>query len=191
MASFNHFDFLAPIYDHFIKPKDPVKLRSLLKLPVSGNLLDVGGGTGRISIMLRDSVTRIVIADSSIGMLAQARNKNSFIIVCTDSEGLPFEDGSFERVIMVDAFHHVYDYKSTVEELWRVVKPGGRIVIEEPNIHTIPVMITAIVEKLALMRSHFISPLVIFNSFPYPNAKKQIESEGFTSWIVVDKEGEP
>jgi ubiquinone/menaquinone biosynthesis C-methylase UbiE len=189
VAHFNHFDFLAPIYDHFIKPNDPGKLRSLVNLPVSGNLLDVGGGTGRISFMLRDSVTRIVIADSSIGMLTQARNKNCFIIVCSNSEGLPFEDDSFERVIMVDALHHVFDYRATAIELWRVVKPGGRIVIEEPNIHTIPVKITAILEKLALMRSHFISPRLISNTFSYPNAKTHIEREGFTSWVVVDKEG--
>lgn len=189
MAHFNHFDFLAPIYERFIKPIDPIKLRALVDLPVSGNLLDVGGGTGRISFMLRDSVKSIVIADSSFGMLSQADNKKSFIIVCSNSEELPFKDDSFERVIMVDALHHVYDYRVTAEELWRVVKPGGRIVIEEPNIHAMQVKITAIVEKLALMRSHFVSPLVISNSFSYPNAKTHIETEGFTSWVVVDKEG--
>jgi ubiquinone/menaquinone biosynthesis C-methylase UbiE len=188
MAHFNHFDFLAPIYDRFIKPKDPVKLRALLDIPDSSNLLDVGGGTGRISFMLRDSVKRIVIADSSIGMLTQAMNKNCFLIVCLNSEGLPFKAGSFERVIMVDALHHVYDYKATANELWRVVKPGGRIVIEEPNIHKMPVKITAIVEKLTLMRSHFVSPLEISNSFSYPNANTFIEREGFTAWVVVDKE---
>ena len=190
MAHFDHFDFLAPLYDFFIKPVDPAKLRSLVGLPVAGNLLDVGGGTGRISFMLRDPVTRIVIVDSSIGMLTQARHKNSFITICSNSEELPFEDGSFERVIMVDAFHHVYDYRATAGELWRVVKPGGRIVIEEPNIHTMQGKITAIVEKLALMRSHFVSPSVICNTFSYPNAKSHIEREGYTSWVVVDKVGE-
>ena len=190
MANFNHFDFLAPFYERFIKPIDPIKLRSLLKLPVSGNLLDVGGGTGRISNNLKDSFTSIVIADTSFGMLTQARSKKSLFVLCSKSEELPFEEGLFDRVIMVDALHHVNDYKVTAEELWRVVKPGGRIVIEEPDIRTLPVKVTAIVEKLALMRSHFISPEKICRIFSYHNAYPHIEREGYTSWIVIDKKDE-
>src|SRR4030042_6499330 len=113
MANFNHFDFLAPLYDRFIKPIDPVNMRLLAGLPVSGNLLDVGGGSGRISYMLSSYVTRIFIADSSMGMLTQAKKKNRFISVCTYSEEPPFEDKYFERVIMVDALHHVKDYRVT------------------------------------------------------------------------------
>jgi demethylmenaquinone methyltransferase/2-methoxy-6-polyprenyl-1,4-benzoquinol methylase len=188
MAHFNHFDFLAPFYDRFIKPIDPARMRSLAGLPITGNLLDVGGGTGRISYMLRNYVTGIVIADSSIGMLTQAMKRNSLVTVCTNSEELPFDDESFERVLMVDALHHVYDYRATTNELWRVVKPNGRIVIEEPDIRSLPVKFMAILEKIALMRSHFVSPLTIKNTFCYPNATTHIESEGSTSWVVIDKQ---
>jgi 2-polyprenyl-3-methyl-5-hydroxy-6-metoxy-1,4-benzoquinol methylase len=187
MAHFNHFDFLAPLYDRFIKPIDPGCIRSLAGLPVSGNLLDVGGGTGRISYLLRNLVTGIVIADSSMGMLTQATRKSALITVCSNSEELPFKDESFERVIMVDALHHVNDYRATADELWRVVKSGGRIIIEEPNILTLPVKFIAIVEKLALMRSHFVSPNMIRDTFCYPNANTRIENEGSTSWVVIDK----
>jgi ubiquinone/menaquinone biosynthesis C-methylase UbiE len=187
MAHFNHFDFLAPLYDRVIKPTDPAKMRSLAGLPVSGILLDVGGGTGRSSHEIRNLVTGVIIADSSHGMLTQAAKKNSFIMVCSHSEKLPFHDELFERVIMVDALHHVKDYRYTIDELWRVVKPGGRIVIEEPDIQTIPVKIIAILEKLALMRSHFISPLNIKNSFHYPNAIGEIKREGSSAWIIIDK----
>ena len=72
-----------------------------------------------------------------------------------------FKDKSFDRVIMVDALHHVKDYRITIHELWRVLMPGGRIVIEEPDIQTFPVKLMALVEKIALMRSHFISSGVI------------------------------
>jgi demethylmenaquinone methyltransferase/2-methoxy-6-polyprenyl-1,4-benzoquinol methylase len=185
--NFNHFDFLAPIYDRFIKPKEPKKLRLLTRLPITGNLLDVGGGTGRISYMLKDWVNGIVIADSSMGMLAQATKKGVFITVCSNSEELPFRDESFERVIMVDALHHVNDYRVTLNELWRVVKPEGRIVIEELNINTFPVKLIALFEKIALMRSSFVSPNRIMNAFQYSHANIRIECEAFTSWVVVDK----
>jgi|WetSurSiteA1Bulk_404760.scaffolds.fasta_scaffold00610_3 ubiquinone/menaquinone biosynthesis C-methylase UbiE len=187
MTHINHFDFLAPLYDRLIKPVDPTKMSKLVGLPVRGNLLDVGGGTGRISYSLRDMITDIVIVDSSIGMLTQARRKGSFITICSNSEELPFKNESFTRVIMVDALHHVIDYRATANELWRVVIPGGRIVIEEPNIQKLTIKYVALMEKLALMRSHFISPIQIKDTFCYPNASTRIESEGTTSWIVIEK----
>src|SRR4030042_3260823 len=190
MANFNHFDFLAPLYDRLIKPIDPVNMRLLVGLPISGILLDVGGGTGRISDMLRNYVTGIFIADSSMGMLTQAKKKNSLFSVCSNSEALPFKDESFERVIMVDALHHVSDYRATTNELWRVVKPGGRVVIEEPDIQSFPVKFMAIVEKVALMRSHFVSPNNICDAFHHSNANTRIERAGTTSWVIVDKQND-
>jgi len=190
MAHFNHFDFIAPYYDRFIKPSDPAKFSALSGLPVQGLLLDVGGGTGRKSYPLLKMVTGIVIADSSLGMLSQASKKGGFTIIRSESESIPFEDETFERVIMVDALHHVCNYRSTASELWRVTKSGGRIVIEEPDIRRLPIKIMAIIEKLALMRSHFISPHEIAIAFDYPYAKINIEVEGSTAWIVINKQVE-
>lgn len=190
MTHFNHFDFIAPYYDRFIKPSDSGKLSTLLGLPGPGLLLDVGGGTGGKSYPLLKMVNGVVIADSSLGMLSQASRKGGFTTICSESENLPFDDGVFERVIMVDALHHVYNYRSTIRELWRVTEPGGRIVIEEPDIRTMPTKIMAIIEKLALMRSHFISPQEIAISFGEPYARVNIEVEGSTAWIVINKQVE-
>jgi len=187
MAPFNHFDFISPYYDRFIKPNDPAKLCEIAGLPVTGLLLDAGGGTGRKSYPLLKMVNDIIIADSSLGMLSQARQKGGFTTICAESECLPFEDEAFERVIMVDALHHVWNYRTTASELWRVTKPGGRIVIEEPDIRIASVKLMAIIEKLALMRSHFITPNKIAISFDYPNSLVNIEVEGTTAWIVINK----
>jgi ubiquinone/menaquinone biosynthesis C-methylase UbiE len=188
MAKFNHFDLLAPVYERFIKPIDPNLLFSLVGLPVTGLLLDAGGGTGRISFTLREWVKGIVIVDSSMGMLVQASTKAGLKTVCSNTEKLPFCNEIFERVIMVDALHHVSDINDTINELWRVVKPGGRIVIEEPDIQTFPVKFLAILEKLTLMRSHFVSPQNIQQAFSEPNANHQLIREGITSWVIVDKQ---
>ena len=75
MATFNHFDILAPYYDRFINPADPSRFSRLAGLPVAGLLLDVGGGTGQKSLPLREMVSGIVVADSSKGMLFQASKK--------------------------------------------------------------------------------------------------------------------
>ncbi len=190
MAPFNHFDFLAPFYDRFIKPTDPSRFSTIAGLPVQGRLLDAGGGTGAKSYPLRTMVAGIVIADSSMGMLNQAAGKAGILAACSETERLPFEDEAFERVIMVDALHHVSDYRVTSSELWRVTKAGGRIVIEEPDIRTKPVKVMAIIEKLALMRSHFISPPDIAAAFDKPDAQVKIEVEDATAWIVINKKME-
>jgi demethylmenaquinone methyltransferase/2-methoxy-6-polyprenyl-1,4-benzoquinol methylase len=190
MPAFNHFDFLAPFYDRFIKTDDLTRFCAFTRLPVSGRLLDAGGGTGGKSYQLLKMVTGIVVADSSMGMLSQAAKKGGLITVCSETERLPFKDESFERVIMIDALHHVSDYRETSGELWRVVKPGGRIVIEEPDIHTTAIRIMAIIEKMALMRSHFISPQEIAATFAYSNAEVKIEVEDSVAWIVINKQVE-
>jgi hypothetical protein len=43
MPIFDHFDFLAPIYETFIPPKDPQEMWKIADLPASGALLDAGG----------------------------------------------------------------------------------------------------------------------------------------------------
>jgi demethylmenaquinone methyltransferase/2-methoxy-6-polyprenyl-1,4-benzoquinol methylase len=187
MNQFNHFDFIAPLYDRFIKPADPVILRSVLNLPNSGVLLDAGGGTGRSSSQLLDFVGGVVIIDSSMGMLAQAGQKGRFCMVCSNSEDLPFQDSYYESVIMVDALHHVRDYRQTLHELWRVVKPGGQIVIEEPDVRTFAGKIIAVFEKLVLMRSHFISPVKISDFLSELGCTSRIMVVKNTAWIISEK----
>ena len=128
------------------------------------------------------------VADISLKMLRQARVKNGTGLVCSHTEVLPFPSESFERVIMIDALHHVCDQAETTRELWRVLKPGGRLVIEEPDVREFSVKLVAIAEKLALMRSHFIKPPQIAALFPYPEAQVEIQREGFNAWIIVRKD---
>jgi ubiquinone/menaquinone biosynthesis C-methylase UbiE len=180
-----HFNWLAPIYDRVLRFDRQQKMRELLALPAEGRLLDAGGGTGRVSESLRGDVSEIHVADVSPGMLAQAKAKGLSVLAAY-AEHLPFADGYFQRVLMVDALHHVIDQRATLAELWRVLAPGGRLVVEEPDVRLFAVKLIALAEKLALMRSHFLSPDEIQALLP-PEAKITIELEGINAWVIAEK----
>lgn len=184
---FDHFGILAPYYDRLIPPPDPREVRDLVALPVSGALLDAGGGTGRIANLLVGQAAQLVIVDLSFKMLQQASTRDHLEAVCAPSERLPFPNAYFARVIMVDALHHVIDQHKTAAELWRVLRPGGRLVVGEPDIRDLPVKVVAIFEKLMLMRSHFLDPTQIADLFRPFDARVEILKRGFTAWIVAQK----
>jgi ubiquinone/menaquinone biosynthesis C-methylase UbiE len=182
----SHFNILAPFYDQVIQFSGLEKMLQVLELPHAGILLDAGGGTGRVASALRPHVGSLIVADVSWGMLSQARQKD-LTATSTETEHLPFTNNSFDRVLMVDALHHVADQAETIRELYRVLKPGGRLVIEEPDLRTFAVKMIAVAEKLALMRSHFLNPNQIAKLFP-SNAIVKIEAEENAAWIIVEKE---
>jgi ubiquinone/menaquinone biosynthesis C-methylase UbiE len=183
MPGFDHFAVIAPLYARVVY-SDIHILREVAELPVSGRLLDVGGGTGRVSSAIRDLVDEVVIADVSFGMLDKA-DRFSLKPVCGGSESLPFADDSFERIIMVDALHHVINHLDSAREMFRVLKPGGILVIEEPDIRTFGVKLIALAEKILLMRSHFLAPNEIMKLFP--DGEKRIRAEGGTAWINIKR----
>ena len=187
IKSLDHFGFLAPFYDHVIHLESVEKIIASAELPTSGPLLDVGGGTGRVSGALQGMASMRIVADLSLGMLRQAAAKDGLLTICSHSEKLPFADETFGRIIMVDALHHVCDQRETAQELWRVLKRGGRIMLEEPDIHKFSIKMVALFEKLALMRSHFLSPEKIASLFNYTDTQTHIEQDGHNARVIVQK----
>jgi rhodanese-related sulfurtransferase/2-polyprenyl-3-methyl-5-hydroxy-6-metoxy-1,4-benzoquinol methylase len=187
-SGFDHFGKLAPLYERFIPPRIPEELVAFVNMPVDGVILDAGGGTGRVAQFLRDDAGQVLVADESMEMLKEVRKKAAMHPVCSHAENTPFKAGCVDRIIVVDVLHHVADQVDAAEELWRILKPGGRIVIEEPDVRSIGVKVIAFAEKLALMRSHFLPPARIAGLFRYPNARVRVETSGPTAWIIVDKE---
>lgn len=183
MPVFDHFALIAPIYARVAYSKTDV-MREAASLPARGRLLDAGGGTGRVASAIRGLVDEVIVADVSFGMLKEAP-LSALKPVCGGSESLPFAEESFERVIMVDALHHVINHTDTAREMFRVLKPGGVLVIEEPDIRTFGVKLIALAEKLLLMRSHFLAPHEIVKLFS--SGEKNIKTEDGTAWVIVRK----
>jgi ubiquinone/menaquinone biosynthesis C-methylase UbiE len=183
----DHFDLVASIYDRLIGPPDTERLQQLLRLPTEGWLLDGGGGTGRVSSHLNGLAGHIVVSDLSHRMLKKARNKK-VRPVRAHVENLPFADEFFDRVLVVDALHHFCDQREAIGDLLRVLKPGGRLVIEEPDLNHKGVKLLALAEKMLLMRSHFYTPQKIREMIVSCGYSAKIENDGrYTAWVVAVK----
>ena len=188
MAKFDHFDLISPIYDLIFGRRVDTEIVDLAETADDQILLDVGGGTGRVSLLFKEKVKNVIIADSSVNMLKEAHEKG-LSILNSNSERLPFSDESVHRVIMVDAFHHVKNQKDTLNEMWRVLKKDGFIIIEEPDINNFYVKLIAVGEKLLLMRSHFVSPSRIAEMGNFDGRASVVinRSKGI-AWIRIKKE---
>lgn len=185
---FDHFRLIAPLYDRFFDPPDPARLLETLNLPTAGRLLDIGGGTGRVAVQLAPYVDQVVLLDETAAMLQQAQTKGLCCPAVAQAERLPFAGNSFERVLVVDALHHFAHQRQALREMARVLRPGGRLVVEEPDLRRLPVKLVALGEKLMLMRSHFLYPHAIGRELAALGLHTRVTTDGqFSAWIIAEK----
>jgi demethylmenaquinone methyltransferase/2-methoxy-6-polyprenyl-1,4-benzoquinol methylase len=99
------------------------------------SVLDVGTGTGLVAreiVALLGSSARVIGVDPSRGMMKAGRQTGvDFDFVQGVGERLPFLDGRFDFLTMGYALRHVGDLDQAFSEYWRVLKPGGRVLLLE------------------------------------------------------------
>ncbi|MGP0069971.1 MAG: class I SAM-dependent methyltransferase [Isosphaeraceae bacterium] len=98
------------------------------------SVLDVGCGTGVFAARIRAAVpqSRVWGLDLVSAMLSQGRvrwraDPEHIAAVQGDSEQLPFPAGAFDVVTCANSFHHYPHQDRAVTEMYRVLKPGGRL----------------------------------------------------------------
>lgn len=107
-------------------------------LPPGGWALDVGTGTGELAFALASQVGqegRVLGIDFCQAMLDKAMEKQRngqgrgpVQFMLGQAERLPFHDGTFDCATIAFALRNVADIETVLEEMARVVKPGGRVV---------------------------------------------------------------
>jgi len=95
-------------------------------------ILDIAAGTGTSSAALAKSGADVVAIDFSSGMIEVGRKRHPTIsFVVADAMDLPFADGEFDAVTASFGLRNVENPKKALAEMYRVLKPGGRLVICE------------------------------------------------------------
>ena len=89
-----------------------------------GRVLDIGSGTAHIKEFRPDIVSADILWFPGIDVVA-------------DAHRLPFRDGSFSGIVMLDVLHHLERPIDFLKEASRVLKPGGRIAMIEPAMTTL------------------------------------------------------
>jgi ubiquinone/menaquinone biosynthesis C-methylase UbiE len=133
----NQFDSWSRRYDWdplqwlFFRPSHQMMLRHVQ--PTDCRLLDIGCGTGNFAMRAMEAFPRLQVIglDLSGGMLAQAapRCQSRFRVIQADSGKLPLADDLFDVVTCCHSFHHYPQQAQVVAEMYRVLRPGGRLII--------------------------------------------------------------
>lgn len=129
------FDRWAPSYDWLLPSvfyrAVHQRLLEYANLPERANVLDLGCGTGRLLERLANQFPELrgTGLDLSPKMLQMARMSNRhhprLIFVEGKAEELPFSDGQFDAVFNTISFLHYLEPKQVLQEVARVLKPGG------------------------------------------------------------------
>jgi demethylmenaquinone methyltransferase/2-methoxy-6-polyprenyl-1,4-benzoquinol methylase len=121
------FDLFAPLYDVFMYSADELALRKGLSVANRdlNRVIEVGGGSGRVA-----QAVEAIVVDPARGMLRRARDQGLEAVQASASD-LPHPDESVDAVIVVDAFHHFPDQHRCLEEMARVLAPGGVLVVRD------------------------------------------------------------
>ncbi len=107
-------------------------VRKAISPKAPDRILDIAAGTGTSSMALLADGVSVVAADFSNGMLDEGRKRYPELeFVFADAMKLPFKDAEFDVVTMSFGLRNVENHNVALKEFFRVLKPGGRLVICE------------------------------------------------------------
>lgn len=126
----HEYDDLERFWDSF----EQDKLAPYIVEASDKEVLDAGAGTGRVSLKLHKAGAKVTALDISPEMLGKLQQKEPEIkVVEGDMEEMPFEDEEFDMVFSSLAMVHLKKVDTFLDECYRVVKDGGKVVLV--NIH--------------------------------------------------------
>ncbi|UDQ98789.1 methyltransferase domain-containing protein [Lentisphaerota bacterium WC36G] len=115
-------------------------LLEMSKVKITDKVLDVACGPGLVSCEFAFNSAYVTGIDITPEMIIQAKkrqqanNLKNLEWIQSDAFPLPFEDNSFDVIVSRYSFHHMLNYDKIFDEMFRVCKTGGRIVIADVSL---------------------------------------------------------
>ena len=98
-----------------------------------GEILEVDGGQGGLTKLLYPDA-RVTNLDMDPRFAEAPVNRRDGVrFICGDATKIPFLDASFDAVTMFDVIEHVPDDAKAMSEAWRVLRPGGALLLSTPR----------------------------------------------------------
>jgi SAM-dependent methyltransferase len=121
-----------------LKQRKLAEITAMLGPTAGLRCLDLGSDNGVVSLLLRRGGGDWASADMTEEAVASIRELVGSDVHRVAGARLPFADAEFDRVVVVDMLEHVDDDRAFAAELARVLKPGGRLVVNTPHLKDTP-----------------------------------------------------
>jgi SAM-dependent methyltransferase len=108
--------------------------RNIQPQPAEVKLLDVGCGTGTLISILKDRGFRVLGLDFSPEASKVAALEHGVKVIVGSLEDAKFPDRSFDMITLFHVMEHLTEPLEMLQEVNRILMPGGRVVIQVPNI---------------------------------------------------------
>ena len=137
LGSKHGYNLAAPFYDikeKYLNSFEQDKIWPLLGNLTNKKILDVGAGTGRLSLKLKQHDAEVVALDISPQMLSEFNRKNKNIqTVVGEAESLPFPAETFDLVVAAFLIVHLKNPTIFFNEAHRVLKNEGKLLVTNIN----------------------------------------------------------
>jgi SAM-dependent methyltransferase len=128
----------VPILSH---PRDRFEMavRALSK-NACGKYLEIGAGSGSVALTVLQKYDELVLTELSsvrvkaLSELFRGNPRVKTIHHDIENDKLDFPDGYFDSVAMIAVIEHLFDPIAVLKELSHVIKPGGRLILDTPNV---------------------------------------------------------
>lgn len=132
---FNIKNFIGSIWQDAYA-KNTSNIISLLESNPKAKVLDVGCGDGQKTALFQEKISskEIIGIDGVKGRLDAAKNRKVKILCSDLEEKWPFPDNYFDIIISNQVIEHIVNIDHFIEEIYRILKPGGYCVISTENL---------------------------------------------------------